>query len=75
MVVGHTRESALPRVGTAEEFQEARYVPLGQKPYCCVPASVLTVMQRHGMAMVPQEEVYCSGAYYPSLLELPVSVE
>lgn len=37
--------------------KEVGYVPLGQKPYCCVPASILTVMQRHGMAMVPQEEL------------------
>lgn len=35
----------------------SRYIPLTQQPYCCVPACFQMIMYRHGIPLVPQEEL------------------
>lgn len=36
-------------------MNRSRYIPFNQQPYCCVPASLQTVMYRRGIPLVAQE--------------------
>ena len=45
-----------------------RYVPLIQKPYCCVPACLQMVLMRKGLPLLPQEQIaYELGLIVPKL--------
>jgi len=45
---------------------QSRYVPLTQQRYCCVPTSLLMVMYRHGLPLLPQDELgYALGLTVP----------
>ncbi len=35
--------------------KDSRYIPLVQEKYCCTPASILMVMLRHNIPLLPQE--------------------
>lgn len=35
----------------------SRYIPFTQQSYCCVPTSIQMVMYRHGIPLVPAEEL------------------
>lgn len=34
-----------------------RYIPFVQQPYCCVPACFQAIMYKHGLPLLPQEEL------------------
>lgn len=36
---------------------KSRYTPLTQQPYCCVPACLQMVMYKHGIPLLPQEDM------------------
>ena len=36
---------------------DSRYVPFTQQAYCCVPTSILMIMYRNGMPLIPAEEL------------------
>lgn len=44
--------------------RDSRYIPLVQQRYCCVAACISMVMLRHGIPLIPQEEL----AYHLGLL-------
>lgn len=35
----------------------SRYIPMTQQPYCCTPTSILIIMYKLGLPLVPQEEL------------------
>lgn len=37
--------------------KDSRYIPFTQQPYCCVPTSILMVMYRHDIPLIPAEEL------------------
>jgi len=37
--------------------KDSRYIPFSQQPYCCVPTSIQMVMYRHGIPLIPAEEL------------------
>ena len=37
--------------------KDSRYIPFSQQPYCCVPTSIQMVMHRHGIPLIPAEEL------------------
>ncbi|MDO8512639.1 MAG: hypothetical protein Q7S57_05160 [bacterium] len=37
--------------------KDSRYIPFSQQPYCCVPTSILMVMYRRGIPLIPAEEL------------------
>lgn len=41
--------------------KDSRYIPFTQQPYSCVPTSILMVMYRHGIPLLPPEEL---GHYF-----------
>jgi hypothetical protein len=46
--------------------KDSCYFPLVQQKYCCVPACILMIMQRHGLKLVSQEELgYHLGLIIP----------
>ena len=47
--------------------KDSRYIPLVQQKYCCSPTSMLMVMLRHGIPLVPQEVL----GYYLGLIVPP----
>lgn len=36
---------------------DSRYIPFTQAPECCVPTSLLMIMYRHGLPLLPAEEL------------------
>lgn len=36
---------------------DSRYVPFTQQDYCCVPTSILMIMYRNGLPLIPAEEL------------------
>ncbi len=46
--------------------KDSRYIPFSQQPYCCVPTSIQMVMYRHGIPLIPAEELgYYLGLTVP----------
>lgn len=46
--------------------KDSRYIPFTQQPYCCVPTSIQMVMYRHGIPLIPAEELgYYLGLTVP----------
>lgn len=37
--------------------KDSRYIPFTQQPYCCVPTSIQMIMYRHGIPLIPAEEL------------------
>jgi len=37
--------------------QDSRYLPITQQRWCCVPACISMIMYKHGIPMIPQEEL------------------
>lgn len=47
-------------------MQHGRYIPFTQQRYCCVPACLQMVMYRHGIPLLPQEDMaYALGLTVP----------
>lgn len=45
---------------------DSRYVPLTQQDWCCVPTSIQMIMYRHGIPLIPAEELgYYLGLTIP----------
>jgi hypothetical protein len=36
---------------------DSRYIPFTQQDYCCVPTSIQMIMYRHGLPLIPAEEL------------------
>jgi hypothetical protein len=36
---------------------KSRYIPITQQPYCCAAACIQMVMYRHGIPLIPQEDI------------------
>lgn len=46
--------------------KDSRYIPLTQQRWCCVPACISMIMYRHGISLIPQEELgYYLGLVVP----------